>query len=149
MLVKKRKIMQKDELKNKIIDVIKEYPVGSVATIKDAKPWVRYMAMQTEDNLILYTTAFASSRKIGQISKDSNVHVTFGADSKNWELPYINVEAKAEVMTDLEIKKKYWCDMLSRFFKGPEDPNYVVVKIVPSYIEYMSPGVHEPEVYTL
>lgn len=141
--------MQKEELKNKIIKVIKEYPVGSVATIKDGKPWVRYMAMQIEDDLMFYTTAFVSSRKIGQIKKDNNVHVTFGADSKNWELPYINVEATAEILTDLETKKKCWRDMLSQFFKGPEDPNYVVVKIKPSFIEYMSPGVHQPEVYTL
>ncbi|MFC1698884.1 pyridoxamine 5'-phosphate oxidase family protein [Candidatus Omnitrophota bacterium] len=141
--------MQKDELKTKIIKVIKEYPIGSVATIKDGKPWARYMAMQPENDLTLYTTAFVSSRKISQIKKDNNVHVAFGADSKNWELPYINVEATAEILTDLETKKKCWCDMLSQFFKGPEDPNYVVVKITPSSIEYMSHGVHQPELYTV
>ncbi|MFC1509939.1 pyridoxamine 5'-phosphate oxidase family protein [Candidatus Omnitrophota bacterium] len=141
--------MQNNELKNKIVKVIKEYPIGSVATIRDGKPWVRYMAMQPESDLTLYTTAFVSSRKIGQIEKNSNVHVVFGADSKNWELPYINVEATAEILRDLETKKKCWCDMLSKFFKGPEDPNYVVVKITPIFIEYMSPGAHQPEVYTL
>ena len=141
--------MQNDELKNKIIKVIKEYPVGSIATIKDGKPWVRYMAMQAESDLTLYTTVFVSSRKIGQIRENNNVHITFGVDNKNWERPYINVEATAEILTDLETKKKCWCDILSQFFKGPEDPNYVVVKITPSFIEYMSPGVHQPEVYTL
>jgi len=39
------------------------------------------------------------------------------------------VVATAEILTDLEIKKKLWCDKLNQFFKGPEDPNYVVVKI--------------------
>ena len=141
--------MQSQELKNKILKVIKEYPVGSFATIREGKPWVRYMAMQPEDDLTLYTTAFAVSRKIDQINKNNNVHVAFGADSDKWDLPYVNIEATAQILTDLETKKKCWCDMLSKFFKGPEDPNYVVIKITPNSIEYMGPGAHEPEVYTL
>lgn len=141
--------MGNEELKGKIIDVIKNYPVGSVATIKDGKPWVRYMAMQTEDDLTLYSTSFAVSRKIEQIKKDNNVNITFGADPKNWKLPYVNVEGSAEILTDPEIKQKCWHEMLSQFFSGPDDPNYVVVKVVPSSIEYTASGVHKPEVYTV
>ena len=33
--------MQKTELKDKILKVLKDFPVGSVATIKDGLPWVR------------------------------------------------------------------------------------------------------------
>ena len=140
--------MQNDELKNQIIEVIKKYPVGSVGTIKDGKPWVRYMAMQLGDDLSLYTTSFASSRKIGQIRDNNNVHVVFGADPANWGLPYINVEGAAEILTDLETKKKCWTEMLGQFFEGPENPEYVVIRINPSSIEYMAPGTHKPEVYT-
>jgi len=141
--------MQDDGLKDKIIKVMNEYPIGSVATIKDGKPWVRYMAMKAESDLTLYTSAFASSRKISQIKTNNNVHVSFGAYNEDWNLPCIGVVATAEILTDLEIKKKLWCDKLNQFFKGPEDLNYVVVKITPSLIEYMSPGAHQPEVYTL
>ena len=141
--------MQNNGLKDKIIKVINEYPIGSVATIKDGKPWVRYMAMKVESDLTLYTSAFAPSRKISQIKTNNNVHVSFGAYNEDWNLPYIGVVATAEILTDLEIKKKLWCDKLNQFFKGPEDLNYVVVKITPSLIEYMSPGAHQPEVYTL
>ena len=141
--------MQNDGLKDKIIKVMNEYPIGSVATIKDGKPWVRYMAMKVESDLTLYTSAFASSRKISQIKTNNNVHVSFGAYNEDWNLPYIGVVATAKILTDLESKKKLWCDKLNQFFKGPEDPNYVVVKITPSLIEYMSPGAHQPEVCTL
>lgn len=141
--------MQREELKNKILKVIKQYPVGSVATIKDGKPWVRYMVMHAEEDLVLYTTSFASSRKIDQIKKNNNVHITFGADSKNWKLPYLNIDGSAEVLTDLETKKKCWHEMLKQFFEGPEDPNYVVIKISPQVIEYMLPATHQPEVYTV
>ncbi len=141
--------MKHQELKEKIIKVIKEYPVGSIATIKSQKPWVRYMACQVEDDLTIYTTAFVSSRKIEQINENCNIHVIFGLDSKNWNLPFVNIEATARVLTDFETKKKCWSDMLSQFFNGPEDPNYVVVKIHPSIIEYIRPGMHKPEIYVV
>lgn len=85
--------------------------------------------------------------KVDQIKKNNNIHITVGGDPKNWQVPYVNIQAEASVLTDLETKKKCWCDMLKQFFSGPEDPNYTVIKISPQVIEYMSPGAHEPEVY--
>ena len=149
--------MQKEESKNvriffdvdksKILEVMNSYPIGSVATIKDGKPWVRYMSTQPQDDLTLYTTSFAAARKIEQIKNDNNVHVTFGLDPKNWMLPYVNIVGTAEVLTDPEIKKKCWHEILTQFFDGPEDPGFVVIKITPSLIEYMGPGAVEPETY--
>ena len=139
--------MKTEELKNKILKVLNEYPIGAVATMKDGKPWVRYMVMKPGDDLALFSTSFASARKVGQIKKNSTINVAFGADRKNWMIPYINVDGTAEVLTDIETKKKCWDDHLKQFFKGPEDPNYVVIKVIPESIEYMNPGVFEPEIY--
>lgn len=86
-------------------------------------------------------------RKVAQIKKNNNIHITVGGDPKNWQVPYMNIQAEASVSTDLETKKKCWSDMLKQFFSGPEDPNYAVIKISPQVIEYMSPGAHEPEIY--
>ena len=112
--------MQKEALKNEILKVIKAYPLGSVATIKDGKPWVRYMVMQPQDDLDLYSASFTSSRKIDQIKKNNNVHIAFGADPKNWTLPYINVDGIAEIFTDPETKKRCWHATLDQFFKKYE-----------------------------
>lgn len=140
--------MSDNELKGKILKVMRDYPVASVATIKDDKPWVRYMATQAEDDLTIYSTSFASARKISQIKADKNVHLAFGADPKNFVLPYIQVEGIAEVSMDLNIKKRCWHEMLEQFFEGPEDPNFVVIIIKPAMIEYIAPNTHSPEVYT-
>ena len=141
--------MDKQELKNKIIEVMDRGKIGSLATIKDNKPWVRYMVFGHDQGLTCYTTSFAGSRKVDQVKKDVNVHVSMGADPANYSLPYINIQAKAEVSSDLEIKKRCWSDELSKFFKGPDDPGYVVIVIKPSVIEYMSPGSMQPEVYSI
>lgn len=140
--------MKKEELKNKVIEIMKQYPVASIATIKDGKPWVRYMATQTDEEMNLWTTSFAQARKIAQIKKDKNVHATLGADPKDWNKPYVNIIGTAEILTDSESKKKCWHEVLAQFFSGPEDPNYVVIKISPKTIEYMSPEAMEPEIYT-
>jgi general stress protein 26 len=136
-----------DELKKKILDVLNKYPVGSVATIRNGKPWVRYMAFQTQKDLTLYTTSYASARKIAQIKKNKNVHIAFGFDHENWELPYVNVVGTANVHTDQKTKKKCWQDVLSQFFDGPEDPDYVAIVIKPKLIEYMNPESMEIEEY--
>ncbi|MGB2598994.1 MAG: pyridoxamine 5'-phosphate oxidase family protein [Candidatus Omnitrophota bacterium] len=138
--------MQNEELKNKILEVIKTYPVGSVATIRDEKPWVRYMAMQSGEDLTIYAPTFASSRKVDQIKKNNSVHIAFGADPKNYELPHVNVVGTAEIVTDLETKKKCWHEILAQFFEGPEDPGYVAIKVTPGMVEYWT-GAMEPEVY--
>lgn len=139
--------MEKEELKNSIVKVIEESKLGSVATIKDGKPWVRYMIIQHDENLVLYTATFINARKVEQMNKDSNVHIAIGGDSKNLQTAYVNIQATAKVLTDSETKKKYWCDMLKAYFSGPKDPNYAVIKIFPEVIEYMAPGAHQPEIY--
>lgn len=139
--------MEREELKSKIIELIEQTKLGSVATIKDGKPWVRYMVIHLDQGLNLYTTTFVNSRKVEQIRENNNVHITIGGDPNNWEAPYVNIQATAEVSTDLEMKKKCWSDMLKAFFSGPEDPNYAVIKIFPKVIEHVSPGVHKPEIY--
>lgn len=139
--------MKKEELKDKILGIIKNYPIGSLATIKDGRPWARYMVMWAGEDMALYTTTSVSSRKIEQIKKDAHVHVTFGADPKDYSLPYINVEGSAEILTDVETRKKQWREPLKEFFTGPEDPNYVVIKVSPSVMEYMGAGSHTPAVY--
>ena len=141
--------MEKSELKNKITELISKPQLASLATTKDGKPWVRYMVMSGEPDLTLYTTTFSSARKVQQIKKDNNVHVVIGGDLENSKNPHINIQATAQVLTDLETKKKCWCEHLERFFSGPEDPNFSVIKISPQVIEYISGDAVEPEIYTV
>ena len=48
--------------------------------------------------MTIYGPTFAVSRKVEQIkknNKNNSVHTVFGAGSKNWELPYVNVVGTA------------------------------------------------------
>jgi general stress protein 26 len=141
--------MDNEILKNKIVDVLKRSMLASVATVKDGKPWVRYMVVSRGSGLSLWTTTFAQSRKVQEIKKNKNIDLIIGGDEKNFQAPYLNIKATAEVLTDIETKKKYWNDMLKDYYSGPEDPNLAIIIISPQVIEYMGGGSMTPEVYTV
>jgi general stress protein 26 len=141
--------MDNEILKSKIVDVLKRSMLASVATVKDGKPWVRYMVVSRGSGLSLWTTTFAQSRKVQEIKKNKNIDLIIGGDEKNFQAPYLNIKATAEVLTDIETKKKYWNDMLKDYYSGPEDPNLAIIIISPQVIEYMGGGSMTPEVYTV
>ncbi len=125
--------MNNKELKEKILKVVSGIKLAGFATIKDGKPWVRYVMVISKD-LDFYITCSLKSRKIDQIKKNNSVHITLGFDLAN-PGPYVQIPGKAEILTDKETKKSFWNDMLKTYFSGPEDPDYCVIKVKPEFIE--------------
>ena len=140
--------MTVSDLQTKIEAVMSGSQLAVLATLRDGKPWGRYV-MTHAKGTTLYVTTFLGSRKISQIKADPNVHVTLGSTGVEVERPYLQIAATAEVLTDESIKEEMWVDYLTRFFTGPEDPNYAVIKISPSLIEIMEPGKMEPQILEL
>jgi general stress protein 26 len=60
---------------------------------------------------------------------------------------YLQIQGRAEILTDEETKKAVWNDHLKNIFSGPDDPNYCVCKITPYRIEYQGMGMVPPEVW--
>jgi len=139
--------MENEILKNKIVDVLKRSSLAAVATVREGNPWVRYMMIMQGSGLSLWTTTFAKSRKIQDIKKNKNIDLIIGGDEKNFQAPYINIQASAEVFTDIKTKRSYWNDMLKAWYSGPEDPNLAIIVISPRVIEYIGGDSMTPEVY--
>ncbi len=137
------------ELKEKIIKLMQGQQTGVLATIRNGKPHSCFMTFFHED-LILYTAADRQSKKIEDIQQNNNVHVLLGKDSINWDQEFLEVEGTAEVTEDADLKNKFWNNTLKRWLNGPEDPNYVLLKITPSNIYYVDKaGAIKPAVLTL
>ena len=139
----------KQELKEKILAKFEGPVLASLATItEEGIPWVRYVTPpRMDDDFTIWIATFAGSRKIGQIGKNSEVHLTTGVTNIEDAESYLQIQGKAEILFDAETKKAVWVDHLERVFSGPDDPNYCVCKITPYRIEYYQMGPVPPEVW--
>ena len=137
------------EIKQDIIELLKTPQLSSMATITlDGKPWTRYIMIQSDNDFNLRSAVCIKSRKIEQIKQNPEVHLTFGInDPQDLSKPYVQIQGIARITADQEEKNKYWFDMLSAVFSGPEDPDYSIMIIEPYYAEFNKPGVLAPEVW--
>ena len=133
-------------LKKKILKVIEGSKLASLATIANGRPWVRYVVARSE-GLILYICTFKDSRKVKQIKKNPNVHLTIGGSMENMEAPYVQITACARARSDAGIRKRLWMPFMRKYYTGVDDPQYVVIEVQPVLIEYMSTETHTPRIY--
>ena len=136
------------ELKQKIFGKFNGPTLSTLATItEDGKPWARYVTPFADENLTFWMATFINSRKVAQIKKNPEVHLTTGVSDPETAESYLQIQGRAEILTDEETKKAAWFDHLAQIFSGPEDPNYCVCKITPYRIEYQGMGMQPPEVW--
>jgi len=136
------------DLKERILKILQQLQMSSLATITpDGKPWVRYVMTTASPDMVIRCATFITARKVAQIKKNPEVHLTCGVTDPRNMGPYLQVQGRATFSTSKEVRHAFWMDMLAGIFSGPDDPNYGVIEIKPYYIEYVSPGSHEPEVW--
>jgi general stress protein 26 len=136
------------ELKKKILPKLTGPTLCALATMtEDGRPWVRYVTPFADENLTLWMATFLGSRKVAQIKKNPEVHLTTGVAVMETAESYLQIQGRAEILTDEKTRKTVWFDHLKNIFSGPDDPNYVVCKITPYRIEYQSMGMVPPEVW--
>jgi general stress protein 26 len=135
-------------LKERILAKINQPTLMVLATVtEDGKPWVRYVTPVADKNLTFWMATSINSRKVAQIRKNPEVHLTAGVSTPETAESYLQVQGRAEILTDEKTKKAVWFDHLKDIFSGPDDPNYCVCKITPYRIEYHTTGPVPPEVW--
>jgi general stress protein 26 len=138
--------MKRELLEKKILKVISGMKLAALATIEDKKPWVRFV-VSYNDGLALYISTYASSRKVKQIKKNPNVHVTIGANLDNLKTSYVQLSGRAVVRNDLGIRRKCWHSYMKKYYSGLNDPEYVVIEVKPRIIEYLDSETDKPIIY--
>jgi general stress protein 26 len=136
------------DLAQRILTIIKEPHLASLATIaEESKPWVRYVTCQASEDLTIRFSTFIGSRKVVQIKKNPEVHLTCGVTDLATAQTYLQIQGKAELSTDKAEREAFWNDYLTRYFKGPDDPNYGIIIVKPYRIELYTMGNFKPEVW--
>ena len=135
------------ELRKRIIDLINEAGFASLATItEDGKPWVRFVSPHASEDMTLRFSTFANSRKVRQIAKHSEVHLTMAVGSAG-TMTYLQIQGIARVTDDLAELTAYWKPEMAEYFQGPDDPQYRVVIIEPYRVELNLPDRVQPLVW--
>jgi len=136
------------KLQKKIFAKLAKPTLAAVATVtKDGKPWARYVMVYADKDLNIAFSTFKGSRKVSHLRKNSDVHVLCGATTVKGTKAYLQIQGKARISTDPKVKRAHWNPGLKAYFSGPSDPNYVVVLVQPSQIEYQSMKAMGPEVW--
>jgi general stress protein 26 len=136
------------DLKQRIYEAAKEMQLINFATIDEGgKPWVRYVMGKADSNLVFRFCTHLDSRKVAQIRKNPDVHISSGVTSLETAQNWLQVQGAAEASTDRNELDAFWFDDLNNYFSGPDDPNYCVVIVKPSKIEFGTMGSTTPEVW--
>lgn len=136
------------DLKEQILQIIKQPQLSGFATVtEEGKPWVRYVMALGGDDMQIRLASFVSARKVQQIARKPEVHLTCGVTDPMKMAPYLQIQGRARFTTEEAERHGFWNEMLAPIFSGPDDPDYGVVVVTPYRIEYCTPGKYEPDVW--
>ena len=136
------------DLPKRIQARLAEPTLASLATITEhGKPWVRYVTAMMDNDLNVWIVTSLRSRKAAHIQNNPEVHLVCGVTSLESPEPYLQIQGRAEILTDPDLKKARWNDFLSTYFSGPNDPDYCILKINSYRIEWQGMASAPPEVW--
>ena len=108
----------------------------AVATVDGNEPRVR-MVHPSWDGEVLWFATGPESPKAKQMSENSAVDIQYQVAPP--EFTHIMVRGQAELITDQETKNHAWdaidYDLTEFGSKGPDDPNFLPVRITPTRVE--------------
>ncbi|WP_153464953.1 MULTISPECIES: pyridoxamine 5'-phosphate oxidase family protein [Sediminibacillus] len=140
--------MEQHQIKDKATSILDSNLIGTMATVKEDKPFSRYMTFFNDD-FTLYTATDKETHKVDDIDKNNRVHILLGYKGEGLEDAYLEIEGTAAIKESNDIKKKLWNDKLEAWFEGPDDPEYVVLEIKPIEIRLMNTKEGSPQLLEL
>ncbi|WEZ07344.1 pyridoxamine 5'-phosphate oxidase family protein [Priestia flexa] len=137
--------MNKQEMMDKLSNLLDENRVGTLATVVNQKPNSRYMTFFKKDgDITLYTPTSIATHKGDEIDENGNVHILLGYSGEGYGDNYVEVSGIAKINDNQELKNRFWNDHMSQWFNGPDDTNYVLLEITPTHIKLMNEGKDTP-----
>lgn len=146
--VKKAVVKKATGVEEKIAKILKKHHFAVFATLTEGpkpKPWVRYVFVNSDSEFNIWFATFKSSRKVVQIKRNPEVHLTLGVDASDEMGNYLQIQGKAKLVTDKKILQAKWNKEWATYFKGADDPNYAIISVAPYRIEFVT--MKGPEVW--
>ena len=129
--------MSQNQLKEKVLNIIRDHKIGVLSSVENNKPHSRYMTFFNEE-LTLFTPTSANTEKINEIEKNPNVHILIGYENEGLGDSYLEISGTSKINDSQELKDKLWNESFKDWFDGPKDPNYLILQIKPESIRLMN-----------
>jgi general stress protein 26 len=141
--------MEQNELRKKIVEFVKSYEYSNLITVEEGGiPKGRMMEnLPLKEDLVFWFATGVQSNKVKEIKKNSHASVFVYRPTDHSSVSSLGT---AEIVTDDAIRKQYWKEKWTAFWKtGPTDPAYVLIKVVPKKVVYLDFAAHKQEVIEL
>ncbi|YCI78351.1 pyridoxamine 5'-phosphate oxidase family protein [Bacillus sp. R1-10] len=140
--------MSQNQIKEKVLNIIRDHKIGVLSSVENNKPHSRYMTF-FNDELTLYTPTSGKTEKIDEIEKNPNVHILIGYDNEGLGDSYLEISGTSKINDSQELKNKLWNESFEKWFEGPKDPNYLILQIKPESIRLMNNNGEPPQELSL
>ncbi|GLO67833.1 general stress protein [Oceanobacillus sp. E9] len=136
--------MSQESIRKKVDQILSESPIGTMATVKNDKPHSRYM-LYFHRELILYTATDKETDKVEEIELNPWTHILIGYEGEGFGDEYVEYQGKVSIESSLELKKELWNEDMKKYFSGPEDSSYTLLKVEPTAIRVMNKKGESPK----
>lgn len=140
--------MSQEALKEKMIAFSETYEYSNLLTIDaSGSPKGRMMEnLPVGNDLVFWFATGIESTKVQEIKDNPSAGVFLYRPSDHSS---VSISGKAEIVTDDATRKEKWKEKWSAYWKGPTDPAYALIKIVPSKAVLLDFPNHQQEVLEL
>lgn len=133
-----------EDLKAKVIKIISEHTTGVLSTVENNKPHSRYMTFYN-DGLTLFSPTNLDTEKKEEIENNPAVSVLLGYEEKGLSDAYVEMKGTASISDSQNLKRKFWDETFTKWFDGPDDPNYVFLEIQPETVRILNMQGEPPQ----
>lgn len=119
--------------RDKALKIIEKNTVGTMSTVSEDKPVSRYMYFFNE-GFILYTLTDKRTHKVEDLEKNPNVFILLGYDTGLLNNKYVEIAGQVSITDDQSLIDHLWSPYMNAIFDGKDDPNIVVLKILPDTV---------------
>lgn len=118
------------------LNIMNQAAFCSFTTIDDdGLPESRMMqTLRIEKDFIIWLGTKPNTQKVAQVKNNPNVSVYY---TEAHSTGYVNIQGKAEIINDNEIKEKHWKEGWEAFY-ADKDKDFVLIRITPLKLQMVS-----------
>lgn len=115
-------------------EMLGDRAIMMVTTIHNGSLFSRPMGlMKMEFDGTLWFFTALDSEKIAEIDRDNRVNASYADHDKG---SYVSIFGQCQLLRDAAKAKELWNPFAKTWFKGPDDPNLVLMRVTPESAEY-------------